>query len=137
MSAKLPQRRRCKVLTSAGKPCQAPPIGGTKYCIMHTPGNASRLGVKGGHRRMIFNPDNLTRFPEPKSPEDMLGAIARVVVQVHRGELDPRVANSVVYGGAAFFKGSEMEELKQIRAEIKEMKKRFEEQEKAVARETP
>ena len=93
---------------------------------MHTPGVASAMGQKGGRRRAIFAPENLDKFEEPKTANDMLRAIGRVVVQVHRGEIDPKVANCVFYGGAAFFKGSEMLALADIRKEIDELKKRVE-----------
>jgi hypothetical protein len=81
------------------------------------------MGVRGGHRRAIWNPDRLEKFPEPETTDDVLKAISKVIVQVHQGLLNPRVANSVVYASAGYFRGKELEGLKEVRAEIAAFKK--------------
>jgi hypothetical protein len=89
---------------------------------MHKPGIASLMGQRGGRRRAIFCPEDLETFDEPRTPQDMLRALAKVAVQVHRSQLDPRVCNAVVYASAAHFRGTELEGLKEIRKEIDELK---------------
>lgn len=45
---------KCKALTEAGEPCQAPPLQNQDYCFYHSPDHADEVraaGVKGGKAR--------------------------------------------------------------------------------------
>ncbi|MGH9544792.1 MAG: hypothetical protein ACRD23_06210 [Terriglobales bacterium] len=113
---------RCVARSKSGERCHCFPVHGKKRCLLHLGENAKTLGAKGGRRRAIFNPANLETFPEPTSANEMLQAVAKVFCQVYRGQLDPRVSNAAIYASAAFFKGSEMLALAEIRKEIDALK---------------
>jgi uncharacterized small protein (DUF1192 family) len=64
---------------------------------MHSPGQASLLGAKGGRRRARFSVEELKPIPEPQNVQDVLKALGQVFSEVHSGKVEPRVANSLAY----------------------------------------
>lgn len=97
MTAKLPARRLCTAITRSGKPCQAPPTGGTKppRCLMHQPGKASLMGMLGGKRRTVFSPEGLASFTPPESAADLLPLIAASIVELREARLEPKLAQAL------------------------------------------
>jgi len=128
VKVKKPEIRRCTAITRSGKSCQAAPVGGTKppRCLMHQPGVASLMGTRGGHRRAIFDPSGLVVFQPPKTTDELLEIIATMLIEIREGRMDPKVANSFIYGAACYFKGNEMKQLNEVCAEIAALKKRLE-----------
>lgn len=72
---------------------------------------ASVLGVRGGHRRTVYNPDGLIPFDAPKSAGDLLALLAATIVEVRSGKLDPRIANSVSCLAGNFLNAIEVADL--------------------------
>lgn len=101
----------CVVKTKSGGPCGAPPLAGTRKCIMHSGRNAVVLGSKGGHRRAIFSPEGLMPFDAPKTAADLRDLLAQSIVEIRGGKLDPKLANSISYLGAGFLKSLEVSDL--------------------------
>jgi hypothetical protein len=104
-------RKRCIAKARSGERCKSAPMRGKKKCMFHTGNFARTLGSKGGHRRAIFNPDELKEFSAPKSASDLKDLLAQSLVDVRRGNLDPRVANSISCLGAGFVKAIEISDL--------------------------
>ena len=105
LSAKL-----CRAKTKAGKPCPCPPMVGKKFCFYHVPGNASRVGTKGGHRRAIYAPEGLAPISEvPDKATDVRKLLGISMLEVRAGRLDPKVANTLAYLANAFFAALETE----------------------------
>jgi hypothetical protein len=70
-------------------------VHGTKYCVLHTKGNAEKYGQRGGHRRAIFNPENLAQFEAPRSLDEVITVVGQLATETHQGRCDPRVAQVV------------------------------------------
>jgi hypothetical protein len=100
--------RGCSVKAKGGKLCGAPAINGTAKCIMHSSDNAVRLGIKGGHRRTIFDPAGLVAFDPPKTAADLKELFAQSIIEIRAAKLDPKLANSISYLGMAFLKALEL-----------------------------
>jgi hypothetical protein len=116
------KKPRCQATTRDGKPCGATPMHGKKKCLFHTSNFASELGRKGGRRRAVYNPDGLEPFPPPKNAEELLALLATTICEIRSGRIDPRVANSLIYGSAAFLNTLEIADLGQ---KLKELEKHF------------
>jgi hypothetical protein len=100
----------CIELKRDGQRCKAAPLRGTRKCALHTPGNAQRLGAKGGMRRAIFDPDKLLHFEAPKTVDEVLSILGQISVEIHRGEIDPRVAATLTTTLTALLNGIEVKE---------------------------
>jgi hypothetical protein len=102
---------KCSAKNKAGKPCNAPAAGGTKYCVMHS-GRAAELGSKGGRRRAIYTLGDTIEIPAPKAVSDLVGLLAQSIVEVRSGKLEPKTANAITYlatGLLRAIEGSESE----------------------------
>jgi hypothetical protein len=108
--AKKPPSNRCTATTRAGKPCVQFAMAGRGVCFLHTGDNAQRLGAKGGMRRAIFNPDKLLHFEAPKTVDEVLSILGQVSVEIHRGDIDPRVAATLTTTLTALLNGIEVKE---------------------------
>jgi hypothetical protein len=86
---------RCVAITKAGDPCPRPQMAGLNVCNFHREGGAARAGQIGGHRRSVYNPDKLFHFEAPKTVDECLAILGQIAAETHRGELDPRVANTL------------------------------------------
>ena len=86
----------CTANTKSGAPCKAHAVRGKTFCLLHlNPENAINLGRRGGHRRAIYDPDEVTPFSAPTSAQEQAAILAQVQVEVHQGKLDPRVATTI------------------------------------------
>ena len=62
-----------------------------------SPGLAAELGAKGGRRRAVVRPDELTELPAPETAGDLRDLQTTSVVEIRKGLLDPRMANAIGY----------------------------------------
>lgn len=88
----------CIATARSGKRCQAAPMRGTKYCPLHTPGVASKLGQRGGRRRAIFNPEGLEPISTPQNAADLSRLVMQTLVEVRAQKIDVKVATCIFYG---------------------------------------
>jgi uncharacterized protein (UPF0216 family) len=109
----------------SGKPCTARPIRGTKYCNMHTENRASLLGKLGGHPRLQFDVSKLKRFAPPNDAGEMRHLLAVMIIEMREGKIDVELATKVSYVASVFLKSAEQEDMKFVKAELEELKKRF------------
>ena len=98
---------KCSAKNKAGKPCNAPAVGGTKRCVMHS-GRAAELGSKGGRRRAVYDPDNLKELPAPKTAADLRDLLAQSIVEMRAGKMDPKLANSISSLATSFLRAAEV-----------------------------
>jgi len=92
-----PPRRltACIATARSGKRCKAPPLRGKKYCALHTPGVASKLGQRGGRRRAIFDPAQLKEFSAPSSAQEFKTLLGTTAIELREGKLEARTANAL------------------------------------------
>jgi hypothetical protein len=100
---------RCQKTKADGKKCKASALVGKENCALHSyQGRAAELGSKGGRRRAKFNPEKLKRFPAPKTAAEVRDLLAQCMVELRRGELDPRMATSICSLAGEFLKTLEL-----------------------------
>jgi hypothetical protein len=78
---------------------------------MHTPGRAAQIGQRGGLRRRVFDPANLSPLETPRTAEDLTAFVAVTMTEVRMARLDPRIANALGQLGTVFLKGLELGDL--------------------------
>jgi hypothetical protein len=105
---RLPLSKRCTATARTGERCQSAPMRGKKKCLLHTGDNASKMGIKGGHRRTIFDPDGLVAFDPPETAADLKKLFARSIIEIRAAKLDPKLANSISYLGMGFLKALDL-----------------------------
>jgi len=110
---------KCQAKNKSGQPCSAAVVRGTKHCVMHS-GRATELGSKGGHRRTIYNPDNLKIFLPPQTAADLRDLLAQSIIEIRNGNLDPKLANSISYLGTGFMKALEVSDTERRLAVLEE-----------------
>ena len=93
-----PSPKTCTAKKHDGTSCQAAALPGRAFCFFHDPARASarrKAQSRGGlaNRMATLPPD----APAVKIADalDAIDLICETVSQVRRGEIDPRVANSV------------------------------------------
>jgi hypothetical protein len=90
----------CQGRRANGDPCKAHAINGSPFCFFHDPAAAAKRTAArkaGGqkHRAATLAPTSAD-FPL-EAVQDVAKLLADTINHVRRGELDPRVANSVGY----------------------------------------
>ena len=111
----------CGALNRGGSRCKARSLIGGNYCSIHSdPGRAAALGSKGGHRRAIFDPENLKEFEPPKTAADLLVLIAQSIVDARSGQLDPRVAWVISHLSTNFLRALELSVLERKVAQLED-----------------
>jgi hypothetical protein len=94
------ENRTCAKVKADGNRCGARALNGAEFCFFHDPASvqeraaASRRGGEKNRARVL--PSDTSDFPL-SGAGDAAALLGRTVNQVLRGELDPRVANTVGY----------------------------------------
>jgi hypothetical protein len=106
----------CTGVTESGEPCRAIARSGSVYCFFHDPGakgerDAARRagGVARSRPATVLPPD----APEPAlgSAEDVVLVLGDTIRQVRKGQLDPKIANTVGYLAGVLLKAFDMGEM--------------------------
>jgi hypothetical protein len=114
---------RCLGTRRDGQPCAAPVVGADGFCRAHSPSRRDQFraqSVAGGHGKA-----KVVRLSKrlPPSLKPVLAVILDALGEVHRGELDPPIANSMAaLAGAAvrLFQAAELEQrLEDIEAKLR------------------
>jgi hypothetical protein len=104
----------CKARKTDGSKCQAVALPGSRYCFFHDPAKAEKRREAqslGGRHNRIMTLD--TDVPDVKI-EDCQGTIpllSETINQVRKGEIDPRIANTVGYLANVIIKAVEQSEM--------------------------
>lgn len=90
----------CRVTKPDGTPCQAPVLPGSEYCFFHDPKKAEERRLAQSHggkqgRHKVLSDE--TPDVQIRDCRDILVFIETTINQLRRGEVDPRIANSLGY----------------------------------------
>ena len=124
MSGKPTNAQKCTGRSAKGGHCGAPPIRGTKRCVLHTPGVASAVGKLGGMRARQFDVSRLQQFPPPENATDMRKLLAVMVIEMRTGKIDPHLATRIAFVAGTFLRSSEQEDIKYVREELEALKRK-------------
>lgn len=96
----MPTRKFCEAVTPDGSPCQAAALPQSAFCYFHDESKAAErreAQARGGRQ-------NRAKTLDPTAPDvkiaccgDLAPLLSRTINQVLKGQLDPRVANTVGY----------------------------------------
>ena len=114
---------RCEFLKPDGERCKARARPGRPFCIFHDPQcaqqrtEARRRGGQTRSRPAATLPGDTPDLPL-KTVGDVTAALAVTINQTRRGELDPKVANSVAYLAGVLLRtlevAAQMEQLAEV-----------------------
>lgn len=85
--------KKCRARNVKGCPCEAAPLRGSDFCVMHS-GRARELGSLGGRASRRHSHD-LTSLPTPKSVGDLLNVVLESVTELRDDRLDPKTASAL------------------------------------------
>jgi hypothetical protein len=90
----------CEGVKAGGGRCSSRRIAGSSYCFFHDPDmEAERKAAQsaGGQKNRMAVLPSSTPDAELRNAEDASKVLAETINQVRRGEIDPKIANSVGY----------------------------------------
>lgn len=91
-------KQSCKALTAEGSQCEAAAIHGSDFCFFHDPTKAAErkeAHAAGGRQNRMKTLDPETSDIKIKDSRDVIALLSETINQVRKGQLDPRIANSV------------------------------------------
>jgi hypothetical protein len=117
---------KCKFRKKDGSSCGANAQPGNGLCVFHDPARAAdgqRARRAGGVKRSRPAPVLPLDTPDHPlaSPNDVSQLLANSINQLRRGELDPRVANSVGYLATVLLRALEQGPLEERMAKVEAM----------------
>jgi hypothetical protein len=104
-----------------GTRCRANTIAGSEFCFFHDPAkarereDAQRAGGSMGKAK-VLPPD--TQDVPLASTADAVRFLGQTINQVRRGEIDPRVANTIGYLSATLLRALEQGDIERRLAEL-------------------
>jgi len=93
-------KKRCNALKRNGSQCQAAPLPQSTHCFFHDPCKAAErreAQSSGGRMNRMKTLDAETPNAKIQDCRDALALISDTINQVRKGQIDPRVANSIGY----------------------------------------
>jgi len=116
---KTPGRPTCRGVTRRGEGCRFTPIGGTEFCLWHSPDPAIQERAKlAAHKGAIAATPRILSEDHPaaavRSVQEALALTEESIQMVRTGTLSPNVANSVFYGVSVASKLLELQVLEQL-----------------------
>ena len=117
------RQNRCKGRTKAGKPCGAAATAGG-LCFFHAnPNKASELGRIGGRSKYHVTVETADPLPPLDTAAAVLDTGSRLYADVLAGKVPPRVAASLAPLMNVLLRASEMANLEQQLARLKQLLK--------------
>ena len=117
---------KCRAMTKAGKRCSAYATKGG-LCFFHAnPNKAAELGRIGGRKNHHVSMDNLDPLPSLLTATAVRDAGARLIHDVHSGQVDPRIAASLAPLLSLQLRSVEAADNAELRALIAEFHKKLE-----------
>lgn len=122
---------RCHAITKKGRPCEAMPLTGSRYCAVHDPTNqramaeARRRGGQAAMQKSALKVLDDSGFAG-KSAADIGDLIVETINQVRTGQVDIRIANAVGYLSNILIKARETADLEQRVEKLEEIQVRME-----------
>src|SRR5579872_3649961 len=78
---------------------------------MHQPGRAAELGARGGRRRTVFDPSQLTELGTPTTAQELAHFVAVTMLEVRTAKLETGIANCLGQLGSVFLRAIEQGDL--------------------------
>jgi hypothetical protein len=111
-------KKRNSKSCSAKKPdqsnCQAPALPGSEFCFFHDPSKSEKrreAQAQGGRQNRIKTLEDSAPNVKVKDCGDAIALLVQTINQVRKGEIDPRVANSVGFLSNILIKAMERDKL--------------------------
>jgi hypothetical protein len=95
-----PNKRVCADVTPDGTQCRAATLTGSDFCYFHDPSKAAERResqAQGGRQNRMKTLDPGTPAISIRDSRDVATLLGDMVDKVRKGQIDPRVANSVGY----------------------------------------
>ena len=111
----------CKAKKPDGSDCQAVALPGSEYCFFHDPEKAERrreaqsLGGRHNHMKTL---DEDAPDVNIKDCQDTVPLLSDTINQVRKGQIDPRVGNTVGYLANVIIKAVEQSDTEKRLEEI-------------------
>jgi len=108
--------RQCKQIKADGTRCQANAVNGSDYCFAHDPEReaerraARQAGGRVGKTKVL--PSDTPDVPLSSSME-VAALLGQTINQVRRGDVDPKVANTVGYLSGVLIRALEVGDIEQ------------------------
>lgn len=109
---KLP--RICKASKRAGSGCEAAALEGSDFCFFHDPSKAAErreAQALGGQRNRMKTLDPAIPDVKFESSAQVVALLSDTINQVRKGNIDPRIGNTVGYLANLLIKALEQNEL--------------------------
>ena len=93
-------KMQCEAEKSDGTRCQAAALPDSSFCFFHEPSKAAErreAQALGGKQNCIKTLDAAVPDVSLKDCTDLNALLAQTINQVRKGQIDPRIANSVGY----------------------------------------
>jgi len=95
---KTPISKTCSATKQDQSKCQAAALPGSEFCFFHDPSKAEKrreAQAQGGRQNRMKTLDDSARDVKVEDSGDAIALISETINQVRKGQIDPRVANSV------------------------------------------
>jgi hypothetical protein len=109
-------KKQCRYTRPDGRKCQASATAGSALCFFHDPQRAAdRLEAQraGGLRNKAVSLSTDTPDCDLKNAGDVIALLGAAINQVRRGQVDPRIANTIGYLSATLLKAQELGNIEQ------------------------
>jgi hypothetical protein len=109
-------KKQCRHKRLDGSKCQANAIARSEFCFFHAPERAAeRLAAQraGGLRNKGASLPADTPDCDLKNAGDVIALLGTTINQVRRGEIDPRIANTIGYLSATLLRAQELGNIEQ------------------------
>jgi hypothetical protein len=116
----------CRARKPDGSACQVSALPGSEFCFFHDPARAEERRTAqsfGGSQNRMRTLASDTPDVKLVDSKDVVALISETISQVRRGEIDPRVANTVGYLVNILIKAVEQGELEGRLAELEALVK--------------
>jgi hypothetical protein len=119
-------KKRCAGLNSDGSPCNVAALPESDYCFFHDPTKAEERREAqslGGRQNRMKTLETDAPDVKVETCQDVVKLLSETINQVRKGEIDPRVANSVGYLANVLIKAFEQGDIEKRLAEIESIVK--------------
>ena len=126
MNARGPIKKNCNATKPDGSRCQASALAKSEFCFFHDPSKAEKrreAQAQGGRNNGVKTLDDTAPEVKVEDCGDAIALIAETINQVRKGQIDPRVANSVGFLANILIRAVEREKLEQRIEHLEELLK--------------
>src|SRR5260370_27479740 len=107
-------QRMCKASTRGGSRCEAAALEGSDFCFFDDPSRAAErreAQALGGQRNRMKTLDPAIPDVKFESSAQVVALLSDTINQVRKGDIDPRIGNTVGYLANLLLKALEQNEL--------------------------